>query len=221
MNHGTLHTPVCDFEPIFFSFPVLPAAAKTTHPIWGLSFILLLFQYIYHCIKIRVQQHKIIICLFLLYLLVKLTPCRFSFVGSHRSNSHSCVSSPQDSCQEWKKGLEKHRGLFWSRPLSPCPTAALIIQQETTAECRKWRCMHSLQEVECMPSRYSQGCNLWNNLCHCIKKKINYQVFFCLFVSMFALKIRIKITYCLSCWIRSKLTIWEKQQWFWMLNTSE
>lgn len=139
----------------FFSFPVLPAAAKTTHPIWGLSFILLLFQYIYHCIKIRVQQHKIIICLFLLYLLVKLTPCRFSFVGSHRSNSHSCVSSPQDSCQEWKKGLEKHRGLFWSRPLSPCPTAALITQQETTAECRKWSCMHSLQEVECMPSRYS------------------------------------------------------------------
>lgn len=95
----------------FFSFPVLPAAAKTTHPIWGLSFILLLFQYICHCIKIRVQQHKIIICLFLLYLLVKLTPCRFSFVGSHRSNSHSCVSSPQDSRQEWKKRTRKTQRL--------------------------------------------------------------------------------------------------------------
>lgn len=68
-----------------------------------------------------------------------------------------------------KKRLEKHRGC--------CPTAALITQQETTAECRKWSWMHSLQEIECMPSRYSQGCNLWNILCHCMKKKLNYQVF--------------------------------------------
>lgn len=170
-----------DFEPIFFfSFPVLPAAAKTIHPIWGLLFILLLFQYIYHCINIRVQQHKIIICLFLLYLLVKLTPCRFSFVGSHRSNSHSCVCQP---AARLPPGVKKKRTRKTQRLVliaAPFPLSDGCSHYSTGNNSRVQKMkLHAFlaKEVECMPSRYSQGCNLWNNLCHCIKKKRNYQVF--------------------------------------------
>lgn len=178
MNDGTLHTPVCDFEPIFFFFPCAPSCSKDDPSrLRFIIYITVISVYIpMHQNQGTTTQNNHLS-------FAPLPACEtytlsFLFCRSSQTKfSLMCQLAARLPPGVEKKGLEKHRGLFWSRPLSPCPTAAVITQQETTAECRKWSCMHSLQEVECMPSRYSQGCNLWNNLCHCIKKKINYQVF--------------------------------------------
>lgn len=152
MNHGTLHTPVVILNLFFFFFPCASSCSKEDPS--HLRFIIYTTV-----ISVYIPLHQnqgtitqIIICLFLLYLLVKLTPCRFSFVGSHRSNSHSCVSSPQHSHQEWKKDQKNTEACYDRSPFPPVRRLLSLLnrKQKQSAE----------NEVECIPCKRLNACQV-------------------------------------------------------------